>query len=75
MRAGADAKELNAFLEWRAALAKGMQGQWLGEIEKARVAKPHLDIVLTHVDDRFDTRMRQLVGADAAAVLPMLAQA
>jgi hypothetical protein len=67
-----DARQMDLFLEWRAALAKAMQSQWLGEIERARKWKPDLDIVLTHVDDRFDTRMRQLVGADAAAVLPML---
>jgi hypothetical protein len=70
----ADTTKLNNFLDWRAALAKGMQSQWLAELEKARSFKPHLDIVLTHVDDRFDTRMRRLVGADAAAVLPMLQQ-
>ena len=69
-----DAHQLEPFLEWRAKLAKRMQSQWLGEIERARKSKPDLDIVLTHVDDRFDTRMRQLVGADAAAVLPMLGQ-
>ena len=33
-----------------------------------------LDFVLTHVDDRFDTRMRDLIGADAARVLPLLEQ-
>jgi hypothetical protein len=75
-KAGApgDSPQLTEFLEWRAALAKGMQAQWLAELEKARKRKPDLHIVLTHVDDRFDTRMRQLVGADAAAVLPMLSQ-
>ena len=35
-------------------------------------AKPHLDLVLTHVDDRFDTGMRDAIGADAARVLPLL---
>ena len=30
--------------------------------------------MLTHVDDRFDTRMRDLIGADAARVLPLLDQ-
>jgi hypothetical protein len=30
--------------------------------------------VLTHVDDRFDTRMRDLIGADASRVLPLLDQ-
>ena len=33
---------------------------------------PHLDLVLTHVDDRFDTGMRDAIGADAARVLPLL---
>ena len=37
-----------------------------------RRAKPHLDLVLTHVDDRFDTGMRDAIGADAARVLPLL---
>ena len=69
-----DSPDLTRFLEWRAALVKRMQSDWLTEIEKSRRFKPDLDIVLTHVDDRFDTRMRQLVGADAGAVLPMLNQ-
>lgn len=67
-----DSPELNTFLEWRAGLAKRMQSEWLAELEKARKSRPNLDLVLTHVDDRFDTKMRQLIGADAAAVLPML---
>lgn len=49
-----------------------MQEEWLGEIGQARQAKPHLDLVLTHVDDRFDTGMREAIGADAARVLPLL---
>ena len=69
-----DTAKLDQFLDWRAALAKRMQIQWLGELQSVRRAHPDLDIVLTHVDDRFDTRMRKLVGADAAAVLPMLGE-
>ncbi len=38
----------------------------------AEQLKPGLDIVLTHVDDRFDTGMKDSIGADAAAVLPLL---
>jgi hypothetical protein len=38
----------------------------------ARRQKPHLDVVLTHVDDRYDTGMRDAIGADAARVLPLL---
>jgi len=37
-----------------------------------RREKPQLDLVLTHVDDRFDAGMRDAIGADAARVLPLL---
>jgi hypothetical protein len=47
-----------------------MQEEWLGELESVRREKPQLDLVLTHVDDRFDTGMRDAIGADAARVLP-----
>jgi hypothetical protein len=65
---------LRTFLDYRADLARRQQEQWIGEIESIRSAKPDLDFVLTHVDDRFDTRMHDLIGADAARVLPMLDQ-
>ncbi len=67
-----DAASRAAFLEFRASLARRMQEEWLGELEQSRRAKPHLDLVLTHVDDRFDTGMREAIGADAARVLPLL---
>ncbi|MCP5113329.1 MAG: hypothetical protein GY953_21055 [bacterium] len=63
---------LRQFLDYRAGLAKRMQQEWIAEIEQARARKRHLDLVLTHVDDRFDTRMRDLIGADAASLLPLL---
>jgi hypothetical protein len=34
--------------------------------------EPALDLVLTHVDDRFDGSMRAKIGADASRVLPLL---
>ncbi len=43
-------------------------------MEAIRKSKPHLDLALTHVDDRFDSTMREKIGADASRVLPMLAQ-
>lgn len=69
----ADAKS-GDFLEYRARLAEEMQGQWLGFVQGLRGDKPDLDLVLTHVDDRFDKRMRSLIGADAGRVLPLLEQ-
>lgn len=60
------------FLDYRATLTGRLQREWLAELEAARSVKPHLDIVLTHVDDRFDTGMRDAIGADAARLLPLL---
>jgi hypothetical protein len=69
-----DATGMRALLEYRAELARRQQTEWIGEIETLRRARPYLDLVLTHVDDRFDTRMRDLIGADATKVLPLLSQ-
>jgi hypothetical protein len=67
-----DEKRLRVFLDYRADLARRQQEKWIGEIEAIRTSKPDLDFVLTHVDDRFDTRMHDLIGAEAARVLPLL---
>jgi hypothetical protein len=64
--------QASAFLAYRASLAGRMQQDWLAEAERLRRARPDLDLVLTHVDDRFDTGMRDAIGADAARVLPLL---
>lgn len=69
-----DPARLRTFLDYRADLTRRQQEKWIGQIESIRSAKPDLDFVLTHVDDRFDTRMRDLIGADAARVLPLLDQ-
>jgi len=67
-----DAESLRLFLDFRAGLARRMQEEWLSEIEKVRASHPDLDVVLTHVDDRFDTGMKDAIGADAGRVLPLL---
>ena len=72
--AKSDGERLRAFLDYRAELARRQQEEWIGKIEVIRRTKPDLDFVLTHVDDRFDTRMRDLIGADAARLLPLLDQ-
>jgi hypothetical protein len=64
-----DAKSLREFLDYRAGLARRMQEEWLAAAE---TFKPGLDIVLTHVDDRFDSGMKDAIGADAGRVLPLL---
>jgi len=67
-----DEASRTAFLDFRGELARRMQEEWIAELEAARQQKPHLDLVLTHVDDRLDTGMREAIGTDAARVLPLL---
>ncbi len=67
-----NAEALRTFLDYRAELARRNQNGWIGFVETIRATKPDLDLVLTHVDDRFDTRMRDLIGADAGRMLPLL---
>ncbi len=69
-----DATKLRLFLDYRAGLARRLQTEWIGRLETVRHSRPWFDLVLTHVDDRFDTRMRDLIGADASGVLPLLAR-
>lgn len=67
-----DVPSQRAFLDFRIKLARDMQQQWLAEIEDIRRTRTHLDVVLTHVDDRLDTSMRDAIGADSAQILPLL---
>ncbi|HUI79345.1 MAG TPA: hypothetical protein VLY24_15570 [Bryobacteraceae bacterium] len=67
-----DAVSQKAFLDFRSDLARRIEEEWLDVLESARREKPHLDLVLTHVDDRFDKNMRDAIGADASRVLPLL---
>jgi hypothetical protein len=69
-----NAPGLTRFLDYRADLARRQQAAWIDEMEKIRKTKPHLDLALTHIDDRFDPTMREKLGADTSRVLPMLGQ-
>ncbi len=64
---------LKQFLDYRAELARRQQAAWIAQAEQIRKTKPYLDLTLTHVDDRFDPSMREKIGADVSAVLPLLA--
>jgi hypothetical protein len=68
------AEDLKKFLDFRAELARRQQAEWIAEVDELRAKKPHLDLTLTHVDDRFDSSMREKIGADASRVLPLLAE-
>ncbi len=67
-----DKTALRKFLDFRSVLAARMQSDWMKELEGVRRNKPYLDLVLTHIDDRFDPATRDELGADVARVLPVL---
>ncbi|MBV9303546.1 MAG: hypothetical protein JOY62_02550 [Acidobacteriaceae bacterium] len=63
---------LRKFLDFRAGLASRMQADWLDVLDRTRSSKPYLDIVLTHIDDRFEPGIRDALGADVARSLPFI---
>lgn len=67
-----DTPAMRRFLKFRAELAAGMQREWMDVLSSIRRERPHFDIVLTHIDDRFDTQIPDLLGADTTKVLPLL---
>jgi hypothetical protein len=67
-----DAEKLRTFLNYRLDLVAHIQETWIAALETMREDKPDLDLVLTHVDDRFDTSMHDAIGADAARALKLL---
>ena len=70
----ASAPAMARFLEFRADVARRQQDEWIAQIESIRKTKSWLDLTLTHVDDRFDTTMREKIGADTSKTLPLLTQ-
>jgi hypothetical protein len=67
-----DTPAMRRFLNFRAELAGRMQREWMDVLSSIRRERPHIDIVLTHIDDRFDTQIPDLLGADTTKVLPLL---
>jgi hypothetical protein len=65
---GRDVQSWRRFADYRVGLALRLQEQFLLRI---RARSSQLDIVVTQIDDRFDDRMRDYLGADAAALLPL----
>lgn len=67
-----DSNALRKFLDYRAQLASRMQADWLDVIDRLKKSKPYLDVVLTHIDDRFEPGIRDALGADVARSLPLI---
>ena len=63
---------LRQFLDFRAGLAADMQSNWLRMFDSQKARKPYLDVMLTHIDDRFEPGIRDALGADVARTLPVL---
>lgn len=64
---------LRTFLDFRAGLAARLGQEWLARLDAMRRPR-RLDLVLTHVDDRLDTSMRDLIGADASRAAGLAAR-
>jgi hypothetical protein len=69
-----NASGLMQFLNYRTELATSLQREWMGTIDALRTELPHLDLVLTHVDNLLDPTTRERIGADATKLLPLLDQ-
>lgn len=63
---------LREFLNYRAELASKMQEEWMNKVDSIRKKKPYMDLVLTHIDDRFEHGMRDALGADVERTLPLM---
>ncbi|HUQ95731.1 MAG TPA: hypothetical protein VM120_28895 [Bryobacteraceae bacterium] len=63
---------LSQFLHYRAVLAERIQQEWIGTMDEIRKELPHLDLVLTHVDNLLEPETRDRIGADARRLLPLL---
>ncbi len=64
-------KQWGEFADYRAKLALDLQARL---IRRVAGVVPGADIVVTQIDDRFDTRMREYLGADTAALIPLAKQ-
>jgi len=69
-----NASGLLQFLEYRVELARTLQQGWIGIVEEMRKELPHLDLVLTHVDNLLEPETRDRIGADAKRLLPLMDQ-
>lgn len=69
-----NASGLLQFLNYRAELAQALQQEWIGAMEGLRKELPHLDLVLTHVDNLLEPETRDRIGADAKKLLPLMDQ-
>jgi hypothetical protein len=65
---------MRTFLDFRSGLARRIESEWMNEIDAVRRDKPDLDLVLTHVDDRLDTAMRDAIGVDSSLLSSRLNQ-
>jgi hypothetical protein len=66
-----DSTSRRVFLDFRSELAGRIQEQWIDVLESVRHGRPDLDLVLTQVDDRFDSTMRDAIGVDSRRLLPL----
>ncbi len=68
-----DASSWTKFVDYRVEQVRLLNEQFLRLLSEIRAsAKPHLDLILTFVDNLYDPQMREAVGADIKEILPLL---
>ncbi len=66
---------LGQFLEFRRSQVKELHAEWLRFVaETTRAAHKPLHLVVTQIDDRFDTSVRDNLAADSQAILELMHQ-
>ncbi len=62
------------FVEYRASLVERLHGQFFEQIAIAKRAKPYLHTIVTFVDNLYDERMKEALGADVRRILALAAR-
>jgi hypothetical protein len=61
------------FVDWRVDLERQLNEEYLVHLEEIRRrSRPDLGVALLFVDNLYDTRMRENIGADVTVILPLL---
>jgi hypothetical protein len=63
---------LQRFLAWRRQRIAALHEQWLGFVASVQTELRDLHVVVTQIDDRFDASVRDSLGADSNALLPLM---
>jgi len=68
-----DKKDWNTFVEYRAGLVARLHAQLFDTVAQVCKRKPHLHTIVTFVDNLYEERMKEALGADVRRILALAA--